>query len=48
MISWGDPSVTIILMAGVIVQARCRRHVCLISIATLGILVAYLVVRRCL
>ena len=48
MISWGDPSVTIILMAGVIIQARCRRNVCLISAATLGILIAYLVVRRCL
>jgi membrane-bound metal-dependent hydrolase YbcI (DUF457 family) len=48
MVPWGDPSATVILMSGVIVQARRRSDVCLISIATLGILVAYLVVRRCL
>jgi membrane-bound metal-dependent hydrolase YbcI (DUF457 family) len=48
MIFWGDPSVTVILMAGLIVVAHRRRNVCLISSATLGILIAYLVVRRCL
>lgn len=47
MVPWGDPGAIVILMTGAIAEAKRRRSVSLTAGLTLGILVGYLVARRC-
>jgi len=48
MIPWGDPGVSIVVMAGLILLARDMSHCRKISAGTLLMLVVYLTARRVL